>query len=269
MFASLSDRTASAVFIALTLALSFTTDLAGGFVLASSPLLVAMLMVLVVTREGYRRAGWRRLGVTRLGLRYWPLTLITTAGISVLATSAVVVLGFARFSAPAGSWWTDALALLIAGPIIACGEEIGWRGYLQPRLTVLGERTAMLLIAAVWIAWHLPYILLTPHYHHEGNRVAVLGLFSASVIAFSFLIGYLRIMSGSVWPAVLAHWAHNSTFAWLQNHALTTRQPVVVNEYLAGDTGLFVLIGTAACAVVVGFSVTAARRRPPRVSARG
>ena len=264
MFKQLSDRAAAVVFIVVVLAISLgTANVAGGLVLAFSPFLVVLAMLLVITREGYSRDGWRRLGLGRLGLRTWPLAVATTAGVSVLATVGVVAFGFARFSAPSGDWVQSVLLLCVSGPILAFAEEIGWRGYLQPRLAFLGERTAMFVVGLVWIGWHLPYILLTPYYHSEGNRVAVLGLFACSVLAFSFLIGYLRVTSGSVWPAVLAHFAHNAVFAALSTYAISTERRVVVDEYLAGDTGLFVLVGTAVCALAIGF------RRSAQLSARG
>ena len=262
MFATLSDRTASIVFVVLILGASLgTATIAGGLVLAASPLLVVLVMLLVVTREGLTRDGWGRLGMGRLGLRCWPLTIATTAGVCVLATVAVVALGFARLTVPEEPWLGDVLALCIAGPILAFAEEIGWRGYLQPRLAFLGERAAMLTVGIVWIGWHLPYILFTPYYHSDGHQVLVLTLFSATVIAFSFLFGYLRTMSASVWQAVLAHFAHNATFAAL-TIPIVTEQPVAVDEYLSGDTGLFVLLGTTACAVAMG--VSRARRMTAR-----
>lgn len=270
MFAQLSDRTTAITFIALTLLISLSTaTVAGGLILAISPLLVVLAMLLLVTREGYSRSGWRRLGISRLGLPTWPLALATTAGVNLLAIAGVVALGFAQFIAPGGDWWRDALILSVTGPILAFAEEIGWRGFLQPRLAFLGEPAAMLVIGIVWVAWHLPYILLTPHYHSDGNRTLVLGLFTVSVIAVSFLFGYLRIVSDSVWPVVLAHFAHNASFALLSTYAITTDRPVVVNEYLAGDTGLLVLVGTIACVVAIRLSRSVMGRRPVQASGRG
>ncbi len=269
MFKQLSDRATSIIFIVLTLAISLgAANIAEGIILAFSPLLVTLGMLLVITREGYSRAGWGRLGMGRLGLRTWPLTLATTAGVCLLATVGVVALGFARFS-PQSDWLEATISLCVTGPILAFTEEIGWRGYLQPRLAFLGERSAMFVVGLVWIAWHLPYILLTPYYHSDGNRGVVLLLFSGSVIAFSFLFGYLRIMSGSVWPALLAHFAHNATFAVLTTYMISTKQPVVVNEYLSGDSGLFVLVGTAVCALAIGMRRSAVGRGSAPVAARG
>ena len=59
MFRQLSDRAAALTYIVLVLAVSAgTADLFGGLILALSPLLVTLVMVLLVTREGWTRAGW-------------------------------------------------------------------------------------------------------------------------------------------------------------------------------------------------------------------
>jgi uncharacterized protein len=90
----------------------------------------------------------------------------------------------------------------------------------------------------------MPLIFLTPLYHAEGNRWIVLPLFVGTIVALSFFVGYLRIRTGSVWPAVIAHSVHNA--AWFTLAAFTaTSSPVVVNEYLAGDSGILILVGDA------------------------
>lgn len=252
MFRTLSPTAKSWIFIAGVLLISLTTArIAGGLILAVSPLLMTLLMMFVLTRDGYSRDGWRAIGITRLGLRWWPVTLLATAGVSAIAYATAVALGAAQVSlAPTAG--ADMLSLCISGPILAFAEEIGWRGYLQSHLAPrIGQVRSWIVIGAVWVCWHLPYILLTPSYHAEGNRALVLMLFTGSVFAFSILFGLLRERSGSVWVAVLAHFAHNATFAWISSDLITTTQPVTVNEYLAGDTGLLVLLGTAVSAALL------------------
>ena len=75
----------------------------------------------------------------------------------------------------------------------------------------------------VWATWHMPLIFLTSLIP-LGNKVISVPLFYAAVVAASFFYGYLRIASGSLWPASIAHAAHNS--AWgldggLHRHLLT------------------------------------------------
>jgi membrane protease YdiL (CAAX protease family) len=52
--------------------------------------------------------------------------------------------------------------------IASVGEEIGWRGYLFPRLLSLGVWPAMLLSGIMHALWHLPLIYLTPFCHADG-----------------------------------------------------------------------------------------------------
>ena len=255
----LSDPAASAIFIVTVLGVSLATArIADGLVLALSPLLVTLAM-LVLTRDGGSWRRERRLGMSPGGLRWWPVAVATTAGVSVVASGLVVLLGHGDLtSVTAGDVGVLAI-LLVTGTVLAFCEEIGWRGYLQPRVASwAGRWGAYLVIGLVWVAWHLPYILLTDGYHPDGNRVLVLTLFTGSVLVFSVLFGLLRDLSGSVWPAVVGHVAHNAVFAWLGTEVVVAHDPVLVDEYLAGDTGLFVLVGTA---VAVAITVTATRRR--------
>ncbi len=268
MFPSLSGTTKAGIFIAGVLLISLTTaGVFGGLILAVSPLLMTLLMMFVVTRDGYSREGWRTIGVTRLGLKWWPVTLLATAGVSALTYTAVVALGAASFTVAPGAG-ADLLSLCISGPILAFAEEIGWRGYLQSHLAPrIGQPWSWIVVGAVWVCWHLPYILFTPYYHTDGNRVLVLLLFTGSVFAFSILFGVLRERSGSVWVAVLAHFGHNAAFAWIGSDLITTNRPVVVEEYLAGDTGLLVLLGTAISAALLLVQRGRATRRQPSAAA--
>jgi uncharacterized protein len=79
-------------------------------------------------------------------------------------------------------------------------------------------------------------------------------LFVGTIVAASFFFGYLRLWTGSVWPASLAHTAHNAAWATLGAFTLTS-SPVVINEYLAGDNGVLILVGTAIAAVWLGRKV--------------
>jgi hypothetical protein len=62
-------------------------------------------------------------------------------------------------------------------------------------------------------------------------------LFYGTVVAASFVYGYLKLYTGSVWPASLAHAVHYA--AWGTLGAFTaTSYPVIVNKFLVGDFGL-------------------------------
>ena len=42
-----------------------------------------LLMLLVITPDGYHKAGWAQLGLHRAGFRYWPLALLAPAAVLV------------------------------------------------------------------------------------------------------------------------------------------------------------------------------------------
>jgi membrane protease YdiL (CAAX protease family) len=87
----------------------------------------------------------------------------------------------------------------------------------------------------------MPIIFLTPFYHPDGNRLLIVPLFLATFTIGGLLYGYLRLRSGSVWPASLAHSAHN--WFWALLGSMTVAGSPVAAEYLAGETGVLPIVG--------------------------
>jgi membrane protease YdiL (CAAX protease family) len=208
----------------------------------------------VVTKDGYSREGWKSLGLHRLGLNVWWIAFGGTLLITVVASAVVWATPLASFVLPKGGILNALLNFLIQVVILALtfalAEEIGMRGYLQPRLMSLGRRRALMVVGLVWASWHMPLILLTPVFP-VGNKLISLPLFYATIVAASFFYGYLRIYSGSVWPASIAHAVHNA--AWGVLGAFTaTSYAVLVNKYLVGDFGVLILVGAVIGSVLVG-----------------
>ena len=188
---------------------------AWGAVWSITPTLATVIMLLVVTREGYSREGWKSLGLHRLGLRVWWIAFFGTLLITVVATAAVWATPLASVTTPPGGVLNAVvnfvILTLILATTFALAEEIGIRGYLLPKLLPLGRKRALLLSGLVSATWHLPLIYLTALLP-IGNPVIAVPLFYAAVVAGSFFYGYLRLASGSLWPSSIAHATHNS--AW-------------------------------------------------------
>ena len=114
--------------------------------------------------------------------------------------TSVVVIGYATLMMTVG------MAPAITN---ALGEEIGWRGYLVPRLAGAYSFTATAMISgAVWAAWHYPMFLVTDYYR-GGELWYSLACFTVLVLAASVIATWLRLKSGSIWPPVMLHAVNN------------------------------------------------------------
>lgn len=100
------------------------------------------------------------------------------------------------------------IAPLVMG-ILAIGEEIGWRGYLLPRLIAARVPRPVLVTNLVWSLWHAP-LLLSQRYLPSPYPVLSLGLFCVSLGGMGWVAAYLRLTTGSIWPAVALHAAWNA-----------------------------------------------------------
>jgi uncharacterized protein len=261
MFTRLGDTSKATIFAVLVLLLALAAALlirvlgisGGGAVLLymSTPTLAVLVMVLVVTRDGYSIEGWKVLGLHRLGLKAWWIAFLAPLLVGVVATAIVWATPLAKFVMPddaVSQILNFFIGIVIATLTFSLGEELGWRGYLLPQLLSVGWTRAFVLVGLIWAAWHMPLIFLTPLYHSAGNRLIVLPLFVATIVAASFFFGYLRVWTGSVWPASIAHSSHNAAWSTLAAFTVTSN-PVVVNEYLVGDNGILILAGTAIAAL--------------------
>jgi uncharacterized protein len=98
---------------------------------------------------------------------------------------------------------------VISGTTSGLGEEIGWRGFLFPSLLKLGGPAGAILISGlIWALWHYPGILGS-NYNSGGPAWVALVCFTWMVISGGAIFGWLRVKSGSVWPAAIAHGSHN------------------------------------------------------------
>lgn len=283
MFAKLGGTSKAAIFTVIVLLLALAAALlirmlgvsSGSFSVVllymSTPTLAVLLMLLVVTRDGYSMEGWKVLGLHKLGLKGWWIAFLAPLLIGVVATAIVWATPLAKFVMPdhvVSQIISFFIGIVLATLTLSLGEEVGWRGYLLPQLLSVGWTRAFVLVGLVWAAWHMPLIFLTPLYHSAGNRLIVVPLFVATIVAASFFFGYLRIWTGSVWPASIAHSSHNVAWGTLAAFTVTSN-PVVVNEYLVGDNGILILVGVALAALWLGRKVSRSLGSGPTVPRPG
>lgn len=219
-----------------------------------SPTILA-LVFMARSRVARSRVRWRP-----GKLRYLPLGIVVETAIAFgvlgilmlvgLATSGWFTFGIGGVSIGGGPWvlgkgfqgWplyvlnvlATATAYSTVSLVATVGEEFAWRGFLQGHLErQLGVIPAVLTLAAIWWAWHLPG-LLAGYNFPEAPYLGAFILFPLQMIGASLFFGWLTIRAGSFWPAALAHGAVNSI-----------QQGVVGNLQLHGPTLPADLVRTA------------------------
>ncbi len=123
----------------------------------------------------------------------------------------------------------------------ALGEEIGWRGYLVPRLLEqYSPNTVSLFVGGVWSVWHFP-IMVTGDYGSETPLLYQLACFTLMIVGVNFVYTWFRIKSGSLWTGVLLHTTGNLfIFHVFEDLTINTGN----TAYFSGETGaIFALWG--------------------------
>jgi uncharacterized protein len=198
-----------------------------------------LVMLLVITPDGYHRAGWAQLGLQRAGFRYWPLALLGPAAVLVASYGAATVVGTLTWQFEPDAAINLAINIVIVS-FFAFFEEIGWRGYMLPKVATAYPGMAPALVGFLHGVWHLPLMLLTTAYNPAGNRLIVVPLFLAVLTVAGILYGYLRNASGSLWPVVIAHGTFNAVLGTLAGSSVAANQNTAA--YLTGETGVFTLL---------------------------
>ncbi len=105
-------------------------------------------------------------------------------------------------------WYLIVGAIVVSTPVQA-GEEIGWRGYVLPRLTRrFGLARASILLGVIWACWHLPQFFI-PDSDTYGQSFFV---FVLQVTALSVAMAWLYAhTNGSLLLVMLMHAAVNNS----------------------------------------------------------
>jgi membrane protease YdiL (CAAX protease family) len=180
-------------------------------------------------REGFHDVGWR-VGQAR----FWFIAyLVPLALASVCVFTALVLRKITLDSKLSDqtmldalyfklSWFTPgasnsvlllerffavAFIMTVPGFFCAFGEELGWRGYLLPRMIQAHWPYPLVLTGVIWGIWHLPLFVFTGYAH--GRIFLSILMFVLLTVLFGIFIGWLRLACGSVFVAAMAHASFN------------------------------------------------------------
>jgi hypothetical protein len=180
---------------------------------------ISMPLVASLVLRAFAGDGWKDFGIKPnfkgnvswyfVALLVYP---VTTACILIIGS------GFGLITFPNPSLSTlglffQAFALALLPNIIKnFFEEAAWRGYLAPKVYSLGlnDYVGHLIVGFVWGAWHIPYYLF---YLDRAvlqdfttlNMATYIPLATVVAISWAFVYGEIRLLTNSIWPAVLMH----------------------------------------------------------------
>jgi membrane protease YdiL (CAAX protease family) len=179
---------------------------------------VAAVVVTAVFRRRQGLAGlFRRVTTWRVS-PIWYLAALTVP----LMPQWLGLLGWAWFSdadlslPPTGTYLSSWFQIALISAVYFIGEELGWRGFLLPRL--LAHRqwlTAAVSVGLIWAVWHYPYWIISGWAMNEHWLDIALSTMVSSgrAVALSILITWIfRQSRGSVLIAMLFHGSNNANF---------------------------------------------------------
>ena len=120
--------------------------------------------------------------------------------------------------------------------VVVFGEEVGWSGFLTPKLRKLfSVPVTSLLVGVYWAVWHFPAII--GGFYGTGTPLWVaLPGFTLVLVGASFLRTVLIERSKSLWAGVILHASHNVILMSMFLEMTVDKGHV---KYLVSETGVF------------------------------
>lgn len=195
-----------------------------------------------IAKLGFRDVGWRLGPLKYAALAFFVPLLVAavsyaiywSTGLSEFQPPSPELLARNGASSPLNFVLTVYPLIFIAGCLAALGEELGWRGFLIPKLHATPIRHPLVVSSAIWAVWHFP-LILWGGYANSGTPFISLLLFTIMILPAGVFVGWLRMKSGSVWVAMIYHGAHN---IFLQTAFEVFNKPGPTSPYLGGESGV-------------------------------
>ena len=231
--------------------LAFLAMLAG-------PSLAGLLAVLLTQGKAGLRGLWSRLIRWRVGVRWYAIALLTAPLLTATVLLSLSLLS--RDFMPGVLTATDKMSTLLFGLIVGLGagvfEELGWTGFVIPRLRRRhGVLAAGLFLGMIWGAWHVLVNLWASGTPTRGLSAVFMLPVLLSTVGLGVLPAYRVLMvwvyerTGSLLVGMLMHVSLTASLIILRPAA--TGMGLVIYEFAWAGT-LWALMATIA--------VTARRR---------
>jgi membrane protease YdiL (CAAX protease family) len=230
---------------------------------------LASVVARLVLREGFSDVSFRLGG--RRGWSAIVVALLFPIVVGLIAYGIAWMSDLARFAprsdiaGDAASPLTAFVVLLAASATIgtltltltAAGEEIGWRGYMLTRLIDAGVPRPVLVSGLLWGLWHVPGTL-TGVYATGPSPLLSAVLLMVTITSLGYVIGRMRLETGSVWPAIVVHAAWNSIIVGAYDSATTGAGAAL----WVGESGVLTAFTLVVAAFLFSWGRWTIRRQP-------
>jgi len=209
---------------------------------------LASILTRLLRREGFADVSFRRrnmkVGNTFLFAYGFPIV------VGIVAYGFAFLTGLAKFQPPsfplaAGSPFARLVAAMaLAGTlgvllsfITSVGEEVGWRGYLLPRMIQAGIPQPILVTSLIWGAWHLPVLFAGVYAMGPSHWLSALCLM-VTAVSIGPMLAWLRLRTESIWPCIIVH----ATWNGLINAGFTQAVQNQAANMWVGESGILVVL---------------------------
>ena len=221
--------------------------LAGKNDIGSLVFIIGPILMMVILRT-FGRDGWKNAGL-KLNFRdnskwylvsiiIYPVTFFIVIALGILTGVTSIKVSSASFLQ---LFATGVVAQFLPRMFFALCEEFGWRGYLDPQLSLLkiADVKRHLIVGLIWAVWHFPLILSTDY--TDIPLKFFLPIFTIGVMIAAIVYGQIRKYSQSVWPVVIMHGIANTiAFSIIDQRLIVFHNKLLV--YLAPESALVIVL---------------------------
>ncbi|HKP15790.1 MAG TPA: CPBP family glutamic-type intramembrane protease [Gemmatimonadaceae bacterium] len=126
----------------------------------------------------------------------------------------------------------------VLGALILAGEEVGWRGFLLPRVQQrVRPLAAALLVGLLWALWHFPawFVANRAATGSASRTLQIVALSTVGTLALSVIVTWIfNAARGSILLAMLFHGSQNASMNLIYD--VIGPREVLAARYLAAST---------------------------------
>lgn len=223
---------------------------------------ISGIITSIILKDRIRDYGWKPGKIRFLIYAYFlPLVISVIAyglcwltGVTEFTAQQVMNYKWAKmlgFDLPA-PFIVGLLSKMFLGFLLTCipvlGEEIGWSGFLTPKLLkITSVPVTSLIVGVFWAVWHFPAIIGGFYGYGTPLWIALPG-FTLVLVGDSFIRTVLVAKSRSLWTGVVLHASGNTILMGIF-FEMTVRKDYAA--YIVSETGIFT--GIVCLAVALAF----------------